>query len=102
MNKIIKQTYYVEVTDDRVDLDPPYIWQSEVLDTEKAAVVLGRNIAAGFSRSDIRPLVQSGDYLNPQWIKSVQGAKHHLHVYVMVMEWYSEDGYDINQLEQVK
>lgn len=100
--QIIKTNYYVEVTDERVDLDPPYVWQSEVFETKESALKLGRKIAAGFGRSDIKPLLTTGDYLNPNWFKSAQGSKKFLHVDIMAMEYYTEDGYDIKIEENVK
>ena len=100
--QIIKETFYVEVTDRRVDLDPPYVWQSEVFDTKLAATVLARKIAASFGRSDITPLLNGGDYLNPNWEKSAKGVKKFLHVDVMVMEWYDEENYDIDIEENIK
>ena len=93
--KILFTKYYVEVTDDREDMDPPYAWQSEVFDTVKAAVLLARKIAASFGRSDISMILQAGDFLNPQWDKSAKGVKKHLHVDVMKMEYTSSDTYDI-------
>lgn len=102
MNEVIKEKFYVEVTDERVDLDPPYVWQSEVFDTKQAALVLGRRIAQGFGRSDISPLLNGGDYLNPNWEKSAKGVKKFLHVDLMVMEFYTENDYDIEIEENIK
>lgn len=100
--QIIKEQFYVEVTDDRVDLDPPYIWQSETFDTKLAATILARKIAAGFGRSDISPLLNGGDYLNPKWEKSAKEVEKFLHVDVMVMKWYNADDYDIEVEENIK
>ena len=96
------QQYYVEVTDERVDLDPPYVWQSEVYDDRTTALKAARRIAAGFGRSDIKPLTTTGDYLNPNWEISAKGVKSALHVDLMKMEWYNKDSYDIKIEESVK
>ena len=93
--EVTKETYYVEVTDDRVDLDPPYVWQSEEFEDKEEARKLARKIAAAFNRSDVSMLKPNEDYLNPDWEVSAKGVKKHLHVDVMLMEWYDTGGYDI-------
>ena len=35
----MKQEYYIEVVDKRVDLDPPYVWQSEPFATKEEALL---------------------------------------------------------------
>ena len=100
--QIIKETYYVEVTDDRVDLDPPYVWQSEEFEDREEARKFARKVAAAFGRSDISMLKPHEDYLNPDWEISAKGVKKHLHVDLMVMLWYDEDSYDIDIEETIK
>ena len=93
--------YYVEVTDERVDLDPPYIWQSELYYNKEDAVKAARKIAQGFGRSDISTLLNSGNYLNPNWEKSAKGVKKFLHVDVIQMKYYDNEGnYDIISVEE--
>lgn len=100
--QIIKVSFYVEVTDERVDLDPPYVWQSEVYETKEEALKAGRRLAQALGRSDISTLLNSGDYLNPNWEKSAKGVKKFLHVDVMTMEFYDETDYDIAVEENIK
>jgi len=102
----IKEEFYVEVIDDRVDLDPPYVWQSCAYENKKDAQRLARKVAASFNRSDLSYLSKSNteitDYLNPNWPWEAKGIKKHLHVDVMVMIWYCPDGYDIDIEENIK
>lgn len=100
--QIIKETYYIEVTDDRVDLDPPYVWQSEEFDNKTDALKFARKVAASFNRSSLEYLVPHHDYLNPDWEKSARGIKQHLHVDLMVMLWYDENSYDIDIEDSIK
>ena len=100
--QIIKVLFYIEVTDERVDLDPPYVWQSETYETKEEALKAGRRLAQALGRSDISTLLNSGDYLNPYWEKSAKGVKKFLHVDVMVMEFYDENDYDIGIEENIK
>ena len=92
---IIKETFYVEVTDDRVDLDPPYVWQSQWFDNESEAAKLARKVAGSFGRSDLSLILSDGDFLNPDWEVSAKGVKKHLHVRIMVAQWISEEEYEI-------
>lgn len=100
--KIIKMQYYVEVTDDRVDLDPPYVWQSETYEDRTQALKAGRRLAQEFGSSNISTLLTKGDYLNPNWIKSAKGVKHSLHVDLMIMKYKTEEEYDIEIEENIK
>ena len=100
--QIIKTRYYVEVTDERVELDPPYVWQSEIYEDRTQALKAGRRLAQEFGSSKIQTLLTKGDYLNPLWAKSCKGVKRYLHVDLMKMEYYSEDGYDISIEENIR
>ena len=100
----LKEEFYVEVTDERVDLDPPYVWQSCTYKDKRDAQKLARKVAASFNRSDLSYLSDKTitDYLNPEWQWSAKGIKKNLHVDVMVMVWYCPDGYDIELTENIK
>ena len=97
-----KTQFYVEVTDERVDLDPPYVWQSEVYETKEEVTKAGRRLAQALDCGDISTLLNSGDYLNPHWEKSAEGVEKFLHVDVMIMEFYDETDYDIVIEENIK
>lgn len=105
------ETYYVEVTDKRVDLDPPYVWQSEVFHTVQAAAELALELKKEFSEGNINTILKNrnNDYLNYQWLdfyddlpKNRKGIKTNLHIYIMVMDWYNDDEYDIGLLKKIK
>ena len=72
----MKEQFYVEITDERVDLDPPYVYQSCAFGTKEEAVKFGR-------------------HLNPNWEYSAKGVKKCLHVDVMRMEIYNDDAFGI-------
>ena len=104
-DQIIEVLFYIEVTDERVDLDPPYVWQSEVYETKEEAVKAGRRLAQALGRSDISILLNSGDYLNPNWEKSAKGVKKSLHVDIMSMNYFNSDfgtEYEIGMEENIK
>ena len=94
--------YYVEVTDERVDLDPPYVWQSETYEDKKIALKAGRRLAQEFGSSKIQTLLIKGNYLNPLWVKSCKGVKRYLHIDLMKTEYYSKNSYDISIEENIK
>lgn len=98
------EKFYVEITDERVDLDPPYVYQSCVFDTKEVAVKFGRRLVQKIGRSDISFLKdkETKDYLNPNWEYSAKGVKKCLHVDVMKMKFYDEDSYDIDIEEKLK
>ena len=100
----MKQEYYVEVVDKRVDLDPPYVWQSEPFTTKEEALKLGRKVAASFNRSDLSFLLKKSpwSYLNPAWEVSPKGVKKNLETRLMVMDWINEEEYEIGFLEKIK
>jgi len=100
----MKEQFYVEITDERVDLDPPYVYQSRTFDTKVEAVKFGRRLVQKIGRSDISFLKdkETKDYLNPNWEYSAKGVKKCLHVDVMKMEFYDEDSYDIYVEEKLK
>ena len=100
----MKQEYYVEVVDKRVDLDPPYVWQSELFATKEEALKLGRKVAASFNRSDLSFLLEKNPwtYLNPAWEVSVKGVKKNLETRLMAMSWFNEEEYEIGFLEKIK
>ena len=100
----MKEQFYVEITDERVDLDPSYVYQSCTFDTKEEAVKFGRRLVQKIGRSDISFLKdkETRDYLNPNWEYSAKGVKKCLHVDVMRMEFYDEDGYDIYVEEDLK
>ena len=109
--EIVKTTYYVEVTDKRVDLDPPYVWQSKVFPTVRAAAELALELKKEFSEGNINTMIKNrnNDYLNYQWLdfyddlpEKRKGIKTNLHIYIMTMEWYNEVEYDIGQLKKIK
>lgn len=94
--------YFVQVTDDRVVLNPSYVWRSERNEDKAGQLKYARKIGAGFGRSDIKPLLAEGE-LNPQWTKSPKGAKHHLHVDLMNAIYDSEGKeYAILQITRVR
>lgn len=98
------EKFYVEITDERVDLDPPYVYQSCTFDTKAEAVKFGRRLVQKIGRSDISFLKdkETRDYLNPNWEYSAKGVKKCLHVDVMEMKFYDEDSYDIDIEEKLK
>ena len=100
----MRQTYYIEIVDKRVDLDPPYIWQSKPFKTKEEALKQGKKIAESFRRSNLSDL-QKEDlryYQNPRWKMSAKGIKNNLDTYLMVKNWYNEEEYEVEQLEQIK
>ncbi len=100
----MKQEFYIEVTDKRVDLDPPYVWQSEPFATKAEALKFGRKVAASFRRSDLSYLLKKNpySYLNPNWEVSAKGVKTNLVTHLMVMDWINKDEYEIGFLENIK
>lgn len=100
----MKEQFYVEITDERVDLDPPYVYQSCTFDTKEEAVKFGRRLVQKIGRSDISFLKdkETRDYLNPNWEYSAKGVKKCLHVDVMRMEFHDEDDYEIYVEEDLK
>ena len=101
---VIKQEFYIEVTDKRVDLDPPYVWQSEPFETLAEAEKFGKKVAESFRRSDLSYLTKRklGSYLNPDWEVSAKAIKTNLKVDIMSMDWISEDEYDIGFVKRIK
>ena len=100
----MKEQFYVEITDERVDLDPPYVYQSCTFGTKEEAVKFGRRLVQKIGRSDICFLKdkETRDYLNPDWEYSAKGVKKCLHVDVMKMKFYDGDSYDIYVEENLK
>ena len=100
----MKTEYYVEVVDKRVDLDPPYVWQSESFATKEEALKLGRKVAASFRRSDLSYLLQKNPYayLNPAWEVSAKGVKSNLQTRLMIIDWINEDEYEIGFLKNIR
>jgi hypothetical protein len=98
----VKTVYYVEVTDDRVSLDPPCVWQSEIYEDRTTALKAGRRLAQEFGSSNISTLLTKGDYLNPNWIKSAKGVKRSLHVDLMIVKYKTKENYDIEIEKNIK
>ena len=97
------EEFYIEVTDKRVDLDPPYVWQSETFKTKEEAEKFGKKVAESFRRSDLSYLTQKNPYayLNPRWEVSAKGIKTNLKVDLMVIDWFNEDEYDIGHVKRI-
>ena len=93
----MKEQFYVEITDERVDLDPPYVYQSCTFGTKEEAVKFGRRLVQKIGRSDISFLrdKETKQYLNPDWEYSAKGVKKCLHVDVMRMEIYNDDAFGV-------
>ena len=101
----MKTEYYIEVTDKRVDLDPPYVWQSEPFSSEEEALKFGRKVAASFKRSDLSYLLKKNpySYLNSGWEVSAKGIKSNLKTYLMVMVFSEDDDeYEIGHVTEIK
>ena len=96
--------YYIEVKDGRILRDPitlkkiSYIWQSSDYEDKREALKAARRLAQGFYRSDISPLLTSGE-LNPNWERSAKGVKKYLHVNLMCRD---EENFDLHIEENVK
>lgn len=93
MDNIAKQTFYIDVIDDRVKLSPNSVWQSDTYKERTSALKAGRRLAQQLGRSDISTLIDKGWYLNPSWNKSSVGVKHHLHVYLIKLTIYTDKTY---------
>lgn len=107
----MKTEYYVEVTDKRVDLDPPYVWQSEPFGSHLDAEALALKLKKEFLEGKVNTIIKNrnNDYLNYQWLdfyddlpEKRKGIKTNLHIYIMVMDWYNDDEYDIGLLKKIK
>ena len=109
--KLIKETFFVEITDEReADLESSRIYQSCEFATKEEAIKFGRQLAQKIGKSDISFMkdINTCHYLKPTWEYSAKGVKKSLHVDVMVKEYYSEtdeidkDNYDIEIEANIK
>lgn len=109
----MKELYYVEVVDKRIDLDPPYVWQSVVFDSKSEAIEFGIKVKEEFKKgnADILFSRKNCDYLNPQWENffkhelpnNRKGIKSNLKVRIMTMEFdESETEYEIGYVKEIK
>ena len=106
-----KVQYYIEVTDKRVDLDPPYVWQSDDFKTIEAAEKLGRQVREGLNKNDMTVLTRNKKtgYLNSSWVeycdllpRNKKGLQTNLKVDVMVMEFSEDDSeYEIGFVKRL-
>lgn len=99
--QIIKITYYVEITDEEFDNDFPYVWQSKTFDTEEEATAYGEKMIDIINRGNIDYLIESGEFVQTSWKYVAHKGKRNLRVYIMEMEWYDEDAYDVNQIKEL-
>ena len=98
---IIKITYYVEITDGEFNNDFPYVWQSDIFNTEEEATDFGENIVKKIKENDIDYIIEKGYFVNNKWQNVANTGKRNLGVYIMEMDWYAEDAYDINQVKEL-